>query len=76
VPLKPLSYKEVKRRLTMAGFTEHNQRGSHVKFVKITATGTYTAIVPRHHEVAAGTIRSILRQANISIEEWEALGES
>jgi predicted RNA binding protein YcfA (HicA-like mRNA interferase family) len=60
----------------MSGFTEHNQRGSHVKFVKITTTGTYTAIVPRHHEIAVGTIRSILRQANISVEEWEALGES
>jgi predicted RNA binding protein YcfA (HicA-like mRNA interferase family) len=60
----------------MAGFTEHNQRGSHVKFVKITATGTYTAIVPRHHEISVGTILSILRQANISIEEWEALSES
>lgn len=48
------------------GFTEAGQHGSDVKFVKITGTGTLTATVPRHREVAGGTMRSILRQAAIS----------
>lgn len=34
---------------------------SHVKFAKITAQGTLTANVPRHREVAVGTLRSIIR---------------
>jgi predicted RNA binding protein YcfA (HicA-like mRNA interferase family) len=75
VPLKPLPYREVRRRLIKAGFSEGTTKGSHVKFIKQTATGTYTAIVPKHDEIAVGTIRSILRQANISLEEWDALGE-
>lgn len=32
-----------------------------------------TVIVPDHREVARGTMRSILRQARISGEEFEAL---
>jgi len=44
-----------------------------VKFAKTTAAGTRTAIVPKHHDVAAGTLRSILRQAGLNAEEFEAL---
>jgi predicted RNA binding protein YcfA (HicA-like mRNA interferase family) len=48
VPLKPPPYREVKRKLEAAGFTEVSQKGSHVKFVKDTGEGVYTAIVPHH----------------------------
>ena len=34
MPLSPLPYREVKRKLETAGFTEVSQRGSDVKFVK------------------------------------------
>lgn len=71
--LKSLSYREIKRRLEAAGFVEANQKGSHVKFVKDTSQGKRTAIVPHHREVAAGTLRSILRQAGLSVEEFEEL---
>ena len=71
--LRELPYREVKRRLEAAGFIESTQKGSHVKFVKRAGNDTLTAIVPRHRAVAAGTLRSILRQADISIEEWEDL---
>lgn len=71
--LKPLPYREVKRKLEAAGFTEVSQKGSHVKFVKDAGAGVYTAIVPHHREVAIGTLRSILRQAGLSPEEFEAL---
>jgi predicted RNA binding protein YcfA (HicA-like mRNA interferase family) len=73
VPLKPLPFREVKRKLEAAGFVEQSQKGSHVKFAKQTNQGLYTAIVPRHREVAVGTQRSILRQAGLSADEWEAL---
>lgn len=71
--LKPLPYREVKRRLEALGFTEHSQKGSHVKFVKQMSSGIATAIVPHHREVLAGTLRSILRQAGISTDEWNDL---
>jgi predicted RNA binding protein YcfA (HicA-like mRNA interferase family) len=50
-----------------------NQKGSHVKFAKRTDEGTRIVIVPRHREVAVGTLRSILRQAGLSPDEFEAL---
>jgi predicted RNA binding protein YcfA (HicA-like mRNA interferase family) len=73
VPLRPLPYREVKRKLLAAGFQEVSQKGSHVKFAKATDDGLRTAIVPHHTEVAVGTLRSILRQAGISPEEFEEL---
>jgi predicted RNA binding protein YcfA (HicA-like mRNA interferase family) len=73
VPLKPTSYQEVKRKLEAAGFTQISQKGSHVKFVKDTGQGIRTAIVPRHREVSVGTLRSILRQAGLSADEFDAL---
>ena len=73
MPLRPLPFREVKRRLEAAGFREVSQRGSHVKFAKTTPEGTHTAIVPQHREVATGTLRSIIRQAGLSVEEFEQL---
>ena len=73
MPLRPLPYREVKRRLETAGFAEVSQRGSHVKFVKYSGDAVYTAIVPRHREIAVGTLRSVLRQSGITQEEWENL---
>lgn len=69
-PPRPLPYREVKRRLEAVGFTEVSQRGSHVKFAKQTEQGLRTAIVPRRREVAAGTLRSILRQAGLIWDEF------
>ena len=69
---RPLPYREVKRKLA-AGFTEVSQRGSHVKFVKQTLTGQVVAVVPKHWEVATGTLRTVLRQAILAWDEFEQL---
>ena len=71
--MKPVPYREVKRRLLAAGFVEVGQTGSHVKFAKTTTQGILTATVPKHREVAAGTLRSILRQAHLSEAEFYRL---
>jgi predicted RNA binding protein YcfA (HicA-like mRNA interferase family) len=73
MPLRPLPYREVKRRLEAAGFKEVSSKGSHVKFARETRHGTQTAIVPQHREVQVGTLRSILKQAGISPDEFESL---
>ncbi|MBD2773810.1 type II toxin-antitoxin system HicA family toxin [Iningainema tapete] len=73
MPLKPLHFREVIRKLEAAGFEEISQKGSHVKFGKSTDEGTLTAIVPRYREITIGTLGSILRQAGISVEEFNAL---
>jgi predicted RNA binding protein YcfA (HicA-like mRNA interferase family) len=71
--LRPLSFREIKRRLESAGLEEISQKGSHVKFARSSPGRTDTAIVPRKHEVAVGTLRSILNQAHIDPESWDKL---
>jgi predicted RNA binding protein YcfA (HicA-like mRNA interferase family) len=71
--MRPVPYREVKRKLEAVGFVEAGQTGSHVKFAKTTPEGTLTAIVPKHRDVAIGTLRSILRQARLSQQEFERL---
>jgi predicted RNA binding protein YcfA (HicA-like mRNA interferase family) len=71
--MKPLPFREVRRKLEAAGFVEVGQTGSHIKFAKSTTVGTRTATVPKHREMAAGTLRSILRQAGIDAEVFETL---
>ena len=71
--MRPVPYREVKRKLEAAGFVQVGQTGSHVKFAKTTGDGTLTATVPKHREVAAGTLRSVLRQAHLTHEEFEQL---
>jgi len=71
--LKPLGFREIKRRLESAGFEEVSQKGSPVKFARALAGRTDTAIVPRHNEVPVGTLRSILNQAHIDPESWDKL---
>ncbi len=71
--LKPQSFREVKRRLEAAGFTEVSQKGSHVKFVRRLEAFVDTAIVPRKAEIPVGTLRSILSQAHIAPEDWDKL---
>ncbi len=70
MPLSPLPYREVKRRLQAAGFVEVGQKGSDVRFSKETREGIRTVIVPRHREIAVGALRSIIRQAGLSPDEF------
>lgn len=72
--LSPRPFREVKRRLEAAGFTEVSHKGSHVKFVRRIGETVDTAIVPRKTEIPVGTLRSILNQAHIELDEWEELG--
>jgi predicted RNA binding protein YcfA (HicA-like mRNA interferase family) len=73
MPLKPLPFREVKRKLQKAGFIIISQKGSHVKFCKETLAGRLTAIVPNHSEVTIGTLASILKQAGLTIKEFDSL---
>ncbi len=70
--LKPLPYREVRRKLRTADFSEVSQKGSHVKFIKVTAQGTRTA-VPAHREIGIGTLQSILNQAGLTLQPFERL---
>jgi predicted RNA binding protein YcfA (HicA-like mRNA interferase family) len=58
------------RILGKVGFERTSQRGSHVK---LRHTNGRVVIVPLHKELARGTLRSILRQAGLSPEEFAAI---
>ena len=72
--LKPLPFREIKRRLEAVGFSETSQKGNHVKFVRSLNDVVDTVIVPKKSEVPVGTLRSILSQAHLGPDEWERLG--
>lgn len=51
------------------GFIKVSQRGSHVKFKK-DGKPARIVIVPMHSELARGTLRGILEQAGIMLEDF------
>ena len=61
--LKP---NEVIKRLESFGFFKVSQKGSHLKL----SNGNRVCIIPMHDEIARGTLKSILEQANISLEKF------
>ncbi len=64
-----LSPNEVIKRLECKGFRKVSQKGSHCKL----SDGKRVCIIPMHDEVAKGTLKSILMQANISLEDFMAI---
>ena len=69
-----LPSKEVIKVLNSLGFYKISQKGSHAKFKNL-ETG-FVCIVPMHNEIAKGTLKSILEQANIELENFLTLLEN
>jgi len=65
-----VSATEAIRALERLGFVQIRQRGSHIILKKQTPEGEIGCVVPLHHQLAIGTLRSILRQAGITPEEF------
>jgi predicted RNA binding protein YcfA (HicA-like mRNA interferase family) len=68
--LPVVSGAQVVKALGKIGFEQVSQRGSHVK---LRNAERRTVIVAMHRELARGTLRSILRQAQLSTEEFQQL---
>ena len=66
-----VSGKQVIKALEKAGFKSVSQRGSHVKLRKIDSDGKKTVIVPLRPVIRTGTMKSILRQSHLSLEELQ-----
>jgi predicted RNA binding protein YcfA (HicA-like mRNA interferase family) len=65
-----ISSKEAIRALERLGFDQVRQTGSHVVMKKETEDGEIGCVVPLHRELKIGTLSSILKQAQVSIEEF------
>lgn len=69
VELKCVSGKTVVRTLERLGFVQVRQRGSHVVLKKM-PEAEIGCVVPLHRELAAGTLRGILKQAGITPQDF------
>ena len=56
--------------LERLGYWVAGTKGSHVR---MRCTGRRPVTVPKHHELDRGTLRSVLRTADISVEEFVKL---
>ncbi len=70
--LPRISGQEAIRALERLGFVQVRQRGSHVVLRKLTSESTVGCTVPLNQQLAIGTLASILRQAQVTSEEFIA----
>jgi predicted RNA binding protein YcfA (HicA-like mRNA interferase family) len=68
--LPVLSGQDVVRVFGILGWIVARQRGSHIVMTKEGEMATLS--VPDHKEVARGTLRGLIRAANLTIDEFVA----
>jgi len=66
--LPVMSGREVARVFEKHGWEIARQRGSHIVMVK--AGQNVTLSIPDHKEVARGKLRSLIRSASLTVEEF------
>jgi len=69
--LPRISGRDCVKALFKAGFTLKRQHGSHMILRRDEPFSQL--VVPDHDELDRGTLRAIIRQANISVEEFTKL---
>jgi predicted RNA binding protein YcfA (HicA-like mRNA interferase family) len=72
---KPYSYRQVIKALNKLGFRVVRQKGSHLVLKGVYNGINRTVVVPKHKEIAVGTLRGILIQTGIAVEEFIDLTE-
>ena len=70
--LPRIAGREVVAALAKVGYHFDRQRGSHI-VLRHTAPPHRRLVVPDHNEVAKGTLRTIIREAGLSVEEFVKL---
>jgi predicted RNA binding protein YcfA (HicA-like mRNA interferase family) len=68
--LPRLSGRELIKILATFGFVQIRQKGSHIIMKKQTAKGEIGAVIPDHKELAEGTLKGVLKQAQITVDEF------
>ncbi len=66
--LPVLSGQEVVRALESFSWSVSRQQGSHIIMTKDGEMATLS--VPKHREVARGTLRGLIRAANLTVDEF------
>ena len=69
--LPQVSGQDVVRALQKVGFLIRRQHGSHIIMRRDTPFAQ--TVVPNHRQIDRGTLRAILRQADLSVDEFTKL---
>jgi len=69
--LKLCSGAEAVKKFKRAGWAVDRQVGSHVMMVK--PDYLYTLSIPQHHELGVGLLRKLLKQAQLTVDEFNDL---
>ena len=70
--LPRVSGRDVVKALRQAGYEQDRQRGSHI-ILRQSSYPHRRITVPGHREVAKGTLRAIIREAGLTVDEFKAL---
>jgi len=69
--IKLCSGAEAVRKLQRAGWSVARQKGSHVMMTK--PGYQWTLSIPQHSELGPGLLRKLIRQAGLTIEEFNEM---
>ena len=67
-----ISGQEAVQAFRKSGYEEDHQSGGHIILRRKTKPFRRLSI-PNHREIAKGTLRSLIRQAGLTVEEFEML---
>jgi len=68
-----LPYDQVVRALQRGGWVVVRQKGSHIRLQKHTPTETLKLTIPAHRPIKRSTLSHILKQAKLTVEEFDSL---
>jgi len=71
--LPVISGKDLAKALKKAGFVPVRQKGSHLRLKKTISEETINITVPLHDVVSRGTLRAIIKDAGLTVEEFVEL---
>ena len=68
-----LNYSQVVQALRRDGWVVVRQRGSHIRLQKHLPNETLKLVVPAHRPIKRSTLSHVLKQARLTVEEFERL---
>lgn len=71
--LPVISGREATRRFQRLGYRVARQRGSHIRLLHPTDQIRQPLTIPDHRELGKGLLRKLLRDAHITVEQFEML---
>ena len=71
--LPVISGQEAIAALERLGYIQARQKGSHIRMKHPSDTSRLPITVPDHRELKSGTLRSIIRDAGLSVDGFKSL---